>query len=94
MLTLEDLEQAACRAGFRMRPSGFARKSFTRKGGPQHTRVQLVMHQHRWGLISIHLQFLNNMTYARTLSVERYMHLLRTDDISVFEAFLDQLEGI
>jgi len=93
MLTIEDLEQAACRAGFQMRPCGVMRKSFSRKGGSQHTRVQVLMHQHR-ERISARFQFLNNIAYSGTLSVERTCWLKPTDDISLFEAFLEQLDGI
>jgi len=94
MLTLDELVRVARTAGFRRYPGGLMRRSFSRKGGQQLTRVQLVMHCYR-GRLSVWMEFLNNAAYARTLSITRRILLDEsTDDVLLFETFLEQLDGI
>jgi len=95
MLTLDLLTKEAARAGFRKHADGHMRRSFSRKGGANHTRVQLIIRS--WGILDQfegHFVFLNNRAYARTLSIMRRINMLESQDLLQFEAFLEQLEGI
>jgi hypothetical protein len=95
MLTLDLLTQAAVRAGFRKHVDGHMRRSFSRKGGANRTRVQLIIRS--WGILDHfegHFVFLNNRAYARTLSITRGITMLESQDLLQFQAFLEQVEGI